>query len=69
MCQVFVDQPVHHIAAFPLTVHHTGCFEHSQVLADQGLGHGERVHELMYATLACTELEHDGDPYRCCQRP
>ena len=67
--QVVVDQPVQHLAAGSFTLHHTGGLEDPKMLADQRLGHPERVDQLVHAALRLEKVQHDRDSYGRGQRP
>lgn len=66
--EVVVDQAVDDLTPVALAADHAGGLEHSQVLADEGLGDAEAVHQLVHAQLGAHEFEHDRDPDRCGER-
>ena len=49
-------------------LHDARRLEHPQVLADQGLGHGQRVDEVVHAARRLAQLQHDRDPHGSGQR-
>lgn len=67
--EVMIGEPVQHLAPGPLSGNHARRLEDLQVLADQRLGHAERVHQLVHAAMRLAQLQDDGDAHRRRQRP
>jgi hypothetical protein len=69
MRKMLIDEPVHDLTPVPFTMHDTGGLEDTQMLADQGLRHTERVDQLMDTSVGLAQLENDRDAYRRRQCP